>query len=94
MASNDSTNDCSPSTRWIWKRVMVSRAPQARTTARRHAARWRGRARRDPQEWLSLRMKYGGGAEGWVVVDARGVVAPFHGAEAILDVLMEICAQR
>ena len=92
--SRTESNEGSLSTTWVWKRVKITRAAQPRETAPRKGHRWRGRTRREPAEWLTLRMKYGGGSEGWVIVDARGVVAPFHGATAILDILMEVCQAR
>jgi hypothetical protein len=92
LVSEDSTpNVGSSSATWRWKKVRITGAAQPRNTARRHAARWRGRVRRDPGEWLPLRIKYTGGPEAWCVVDARGVVAAFPGHRALYDVLMEIC---
>lgn len=87
-------NTGSGSTTWTWKRVKITRAPQARGNSGPKGHRWRGRVRRDPNDWLTVRLKYGGGAEGWVIIDARGVVAPVHGATAILDILLEVCQAR
>lgn len=43
--------------------------------------------RRDP---LTIRVKYRGGAEGWVEIHARGAIVRRPGHVAILDVLQDV----
>jgi hypothetical protein len=52
--------------------------------------RWFGRPRVDWRQPTTLRIKYRGGAEGWVEVHARGSVGRFPGHATILDVIAEV----
>jgi len=88
------SNTESPSTTWGWKRVKMSRRPQGSGTAARKGVRWKRFGRRDPHQWITVRLKYSGGAEGWVVVDGRGEVNAYHGATALLDLVLDINQAR
>lgn len=54
------------------------------------APRWFGRAKRDPREPLTIKVKYRGGEECWYEVHARGSIGRFPGSVALHDVMREI----
>lgn len=88
------TNARSGSTRWAWKRVMVTPAPAGQQKSRPKAGRWRRFSRRDPGQWLTIRVKLEVGAEPWVVVQGRGETNPYHGATALVDLLLDLNSCR
>jgi hypothetical protein len=84
------TNTCTPSTRWVTKRVKVTPAPKAH-------ARQSGEARpplseRNPRDPLTVTMVYRGGPEGYWEVRARGRVWRFPGHVAVFDMMRVITA--
>lgn len=83
-------NDRSPSTTWEWKRVRMSRGAAGSSTARRSRSLWRRFPRREPSEWLTLRVKYVGGSEAWVLVTARGETNPLPGHRSLIDVVLDV----
>lgn len=82
------------STTWAWRRVKISRRPQGTGTAAHQGVRWRRFGRRDPHEWITVRLKYRGGAEAWIVVDGRGETNAYHGATALVDLVLDINQAR
>jgi hypothetical protein len=83
-------NVCSVSTTFEWKRVRVSRPPEANSRERRKAPRWFGRPpwnRRDP---ITLKISYRGGAECWIEVHARGSVGRYPGHTQVIDLMKDI----
>lgn len=79
-----------PSTTFEWKRVRVRRGAAGSETARRSRSFWRRYARRDPGEWITVRLKWRGGAQDWVMVSARGETNPIPGHRALIDVVMDV----
>lgn len=75
---------------WEWRKVKISRAPQATSTAGRKAVRWRKLPSRNPREPLSITVSLRGGPEAWVEVHARGSVGRYPGHTCIYDVLADI----
>lgn len=82
-----------PSTQWSWKRVKITRAPQATRHSVPKGHRWRKLPRRNPRDPLTMTIKLRGGVEGWVEVHARGDIARYPGYTAILDVVMDANSQ-
>lgn len=87
-------NDRSGSAQWEWRRVMVSRGGAASKAAPRRGTHWRRFTRRDPGEWITVRLKWSGGAEGWVVVAARGEINAIPGHRALADLVLDINQAR
>lgn len=84
------SNNSSPSARFQWKKVMVSRGAAGNKTAGRKAVRWRRFGRRDPTLPITVRLTFKGGAEAWVLVDGRGEANVYPGYVALIDVLLDI----
>lgn len=78
------------STDWEWRKVKVTRAPQARATTRRRRGRWFHLPPWNPREPLTLKVKYRGGSEAWIEIHSRGGMGRFPGNVALYDVLREI----
>lgn len=83
-------NTGSPSTTWGWKRVKISRAPQANGSANAVSTFWRRLSPRNPRQPLNITVSLRGGPECWVEVHARGSMGRYHGATALYDVLADI----
>lgn len=84
------TNERSTSTTWAWRRVKISRPPEATGHSRSKSVRWR-RFRPTPiTTKLHIEVTYKGGAEAWCLVRARGENNVVPGHMAIYDLLMEI----
>lgn len=81
------------STTWKWRRVKMTRAPQATGHSVPKGHRWRKLPRRDPRKPLALTIKLRGGPEGWVEVHARGDFARYPGSTCVLDILMDVNSQ-
>lgn len=83
-------NGRSSSTTYEWRRVRVRRGAAGKSQAPRSGGRWRRFGRRDPHEWITVRLKYTGGPEGWVLVDGRGERNPYPGYTQLLDLVLDI----
>lgn len=79
-----------PSTLFEYKRVRVRRGAAGSSAVRRSRSFWRRFARRDPSEWLTIRVKYRGGPEAWVLVTARGETNAIPGHRQLIDVVMDV----
>lgn len=88
--ADSSPADLGPSTTFEWRQVRVRRGAAGSNTARRSRSAWRRFARRDPGEWLTIRVKWRGGAEDWVMVSARGETNPIPGHRSLIDVVMAV----
>lgn len=88
MPSNQ--NRRSGSTTFEWRRVKISRPPEAHqdSAAKRH--RWRRFAARDPRKPITIQIWLRGGAEAWVAVRGRGEENYYPGVTALYDVLADI----
>jgi hypothetical protein len=73
---------------------MVSRGAAGREHSRPKGVRWRRFSRRDPRKPITATLKWRGGAEGWVLVSARGESNIYHGATSIAEVVMDINQSR
>jgi hypothetical protein len=82
-----------PSTTWAWRYVRVTPPPEATTQHRRSRSRWHGLYRVPERDKVTITLKWRGGAQAWILVEARGRHGVFHGATALVDVLTEV-AQR
>lgn len=82
------------STTWEWKRVKVSRAPQASEDRRPKGGRW---FHLPPWEWrrrpLHITVKYRGGPEAWFEVHARGSMGRFPGHVSLFDAISEVAGR-
>lgn len=78
------------STTWTWKRVKIRRPAGGQKPAPRKGHRWKRFGQRDPMQWLTIRVKYSGGAEGWVVIDGRGEKNAYPGYTALIDLVGDI----
>jgi len=83
-------NTSSGTTTWGWKRVKISRAPQASNSASAASTFWRRLSQRNPRIPLQITVSLRGGPECWVEVHARGAMGRYHGATALYDVLADI----
>lgn len=90
MAAEETPNIHSISTRWAYKRVRVSTAPQAQHSPRRGPFRWVGLPKRSNTEKTYVTLSYRPGGGCWVLVEARGRSAAVEGSTALIDLLMEI----
>jgi hypothetical protein len=91
-----------PSTTWRWQSRRVKRPPAGQSTRASAASAASSRAHRwgwahfprysekRRKEWLTLRVKYTGGAEAWYLIEARGSKGRFPGYAAIHDVMDDI----
>src|SRR5215213_8195219 len=83
-------NDCSPSTTIVWETARIPRRRQPQSTA---AAKQRPKSllvTREEREPLFLTVTYKGGAEGWVIVQARGRVVPVPGWWSLLELVLDV----
>lgn len=87
MPNEPRSNKCTPSTTYAWRKVRISRAPQAETTVPRQGRPVQALAQRDPRKPLSITISYRGGAESWWELRARGVVLRRPGSVCLDDVL-------
>lgn len=78
------------STTWEWRRVKMSRPPEADMTATTKSSRWRRFPKRNPRDPINVVLKLRGGPECWVEVRARGEVNRYPGVTSIYDVLRDI----
>lgn len=80
------------STTWQWRRVKVQRRPEGSITARRSrtARLWRTLPRGDRHKWVTVRIRWRGGAESWWLVEARGKVQAVQGWQALEDLMCAI----
>jgi hypothetical protein len=90
MDKSSRTNSRTPSATWAWRRVKIASAPQGPTTRDAKHRRWYHLRQRDPREWLTITVKYRGGAEAWYEVSARGERGRFPGHRCLHDVMTEI----
>lgn len=81
----------SPSTTWEWRRVRVTRGAAGRSAAGRKSVRWRRFPRLPREKAVTVRLKYRGGAQAWVVVTARGESNAYPGDVMLYDLLADIC---
>lgn len=90
MADISDTNNSSLSTTWGWRRVKISRAPQASVESGRRPPQIRSRSRRNPRDPLTISISYRGGAECWWEIHARGCIIRRPGHNSLHDVLWEL----
>lgn len=83
-------NTRSASTTWDWERDRISPAARTGTTRVAKQRRWKGLARRNPKDSLTIRITYRGGNQAWYLVEARGRSGVFPGVLALHDVMREI----
>lgn len=103
MGSDRNTNDCSASTTAHVKHVKIG-SGAARQGSRRGVAssssrlertiafarRWSGLPERRARDWLTIRVRYVGGATACVEVEGRGRRGLFDGDHPIFDAVAEI----
>lgn len=90
MTDGSVSNTYSPSTQWRWKRVKITRAPQAGQSSAPKGHRWRGWPKRDPAHWLGISIRRTGGPEDWWKVRARGRDQAYPGWMTLSDVFHDI----
>ena len=88
------TNERSVSTTFAWKRVKISRPPEATPAATTKSSRWRRLPRRDSRKPLTVVVKYRGGPECWVEVRARGEVNRYPGYTQLVDLVRDMNGER
>ena len=94
MSSNSDANKRTPSTTFEWRKVKISRAPQASTDSRPKGVPAALRARRDPRRPLTVTIVYRGGAEAWWELRARGMVVRRPGHVSLHDALSALEGER
>jgi hypothetical protein len=87
---NPKTNERSGSTTWTPKPDRLSIAARRASKTAGRSPSFRGLKRRDPREPLTIKVRYRGGSEAWVLVEARGVVQAYPGHLSAYDLLMAI----
>ena len=90
MAPTPDENTCPPSTRWTWKKVMVSPPPTGRKQQPPKASASPALPARNPREPLTITVVYRGGSEAWYEIKARGRTYRRPGYLAIHDVFKDI----
>lgn len=94
MLNEDLSNERMPSTTYAWRRVRV-RSPAAGQEARvPKGRRWRHLSPWDKRRKLTITVRYRGGSEGWIQVDARGSMGRFPGHVQLIDVVLEVMNQE
>ena len=83
-------NTSSPSTTWGWRRVKISRPPEAGTRSGAQRRTLHALRKRDPRQPLTVTVVYRGGSECWWELRSRGVVIRRPGHNALHDVLWEL----
>lgn len=76
-----------PSTTWEWRKVRMSRAPQATEHSTPKGRGLRALPRRNRREPLHITVKLRGGPEAWVEVHARGQVLRVPGWTSVSDLV-------
>lgn len=94
ISADDLSNERSPSTTFAWKYVKVGRPPEASTQPARKGRRFRLLPPRNPRDPLKITVKLRGGAEQWIEVHARGDLARYPGYTQLIDVVLDVNAQR
>lgn len=94
MGATPQTNSCSPSTRWVWKQVKMSRPPEANSDSAPKARRWYTLPALDWRRPFTIRVKYRGGAECWFEIHARGQIGRFPGHVSLYDAMREVAQQK
>ena|SRR5918995_6424271 len=89
-ALKDNSNRGSSSTTFEWRRVKISRPPEATrdSAAKRH--RWRRFPKRNARDPITVRIWLRGGAEAWVAVSGRGETNFYPGVTSVYDILADI----
>lgn len=82
------------STRFVHKRVRMTRPPEARRYSGPKGLRWKKLPRQDWRKPVHLTITYRGGAEAWVEIHARGDLGRYTGDAQIIDILMDITGNR
>lgn len=91
MSDHEVSNRRSPSTTTEWKWAKIRRRPQGPPEASLSAAKsFRGLPPRDPREPVTVTLRYLGGGECWIELQARGRRVKVPGHLCILDALFEI----
>lgn len=80
----------SESTTWRLKVVKIRRPAGGHRDSAAKPLRWRRLYRRNPAEWMHMRVKYQGGGSGWVLVEARGITAAFPADAWLLNVVLDV----
>lgn len=80
----------STSTTWALKVVKIRRPAGGHSDSAPKAHRWRRFPRRDPKDWITLRVKYSGGSSGWVVVQGRGETNVYPADTWLLNVVLDV----
>lgn len=84
------SNDCTPSTRAIWRCETIELPPEGIGTARRSRPTQPFLPRREWRSPLNLVVEYRGAAEPLIQVRSRGRTYMFSGHDCFLDVMMRI----
>lgn len=80
----------STSTTWALKVVKIRRPAGGHSGSAPKAHRWRRFTRRNPAEWITIRVKYNGGGSGWVIVQGRGETNAYPADTWLLNLVMDI----
>lgn len=85
-----SDNQAQPSTTVVWETVKIPRRrrPTGKAAAKQHPKALL--VTREEREPLFLTVTYKGGAEGWVVVQARGRVVAVPGWWSLLELVLDV----
>ena len=94
MGATSNTNSSSPSTRWVWKQVKMSRPPEADRDSAPKGRRWYRLPTLDWRRPFTVSVKYRGGAECWFEIRARGQMGRFPGHVSLYDAMREVSGQR
>lgn len=90
MSTEPRSNKRTPSTTYEWRKVKISRAPQASIDSGRNGLHSSQLAQRDPRKPLQVTIVHRGGPESWWELRARGAVVRRPGWTCLDDVLREI----
>lgn len=80
----------STSNTWALKVIKIRRPAGGQKDSAAKPHRFHGLRRRNPKDWVDVRLKYAGGGSGWVVVMARGRVVPYPADAWLLDVVLDV----
>ena len=94
MTSDNESVHPFPSTKWEWKLCKVKAAPAQGSQHPKDSTRAFRVQKREIRAWMTVRIRYQGGADASYAVEARGRCWRFSGVSALHDVMTFIASEE